>query len=280
MNENFDSITQNNKAALFHSLHQKNEMLVLPNAWDSASAKIFEASGFPAIATTSSGISWSCGYKDGEHIPPALMIEVIQRITHSVNIPVTADIESGYYGNDMQKFSDFIGNVIEAGAVGINLEDSDANTHQLYDVHQQVLKIKTAKEISQQKKVNLFVNARTDAMAGNEDLNTKIKICISRAKEYEAAGADGIFIPFVKDIESVAQLKAAISLPLNILMADSLDVAELRKLKVNRVSVGSKPILTTMSLLKKISNDLRSGNDWTSLFVKEPNYDEMNKYFV
>lgn len=279
MNKKFDAIAQNKKAVQLHALHHADEMLVLANAWDSASAKIFEASGFPAIATTSSGISWSCGYKDGEHIPPALMIDVIQRITHSVHIPVTADIESGYYGNDMQKFSDFIGNVIEAGAVGINLEDSDANTHQLNDVHQQILKIKTAKEICRQKEVNLFVNARTDAMAGTGDLKTKIQTCIERANEYEAAGADGIFVPFVKEMETVEQLKAAITLPLNILMADTLEVAELRKIKVNRVSVGSKPILATMNLLKKISKELREGNDWPSLFVSTPNYSEMNECF-
>jgi 2-methylisocitrate lyase-like PEP mutase family enzyme len=280
MNKNFDSNTQNQLAEKFHALHHADELLVLPNVWDCASAKIIETSGFPAIATTSSGISWSYGYKDGEHIPPGLMIEIIHRIAHTVKIPVTADIESGYYGNDLDKFSKFIAGVIEAGAVGINLEDSDAQTQQLNDMHQQVLKIKSAKDAAKQKGVNLFVNARTDAMAESGDIENKMQQCIERAKEYEAAGADGIFIPFVKEMETASRLKKAVSLPLNILMTDTLDVAALRKIKVNRVSVGSKTILATMSLLKNISKELREGNNWPSLFVQEPGYDQMNDWFV
>lgn len=276
----FDPVAQNRLAEKFRELHHADEMLILPNAWDCASAKIFEVSGFPAIATTSSGISWSFGYKDGEHIPPELMIEVIYRITQTVNIPVTADIEGGYYGNDPEKFLKFIGSVVKAGAVGINLEDSDACTRRLNDIQQQVLKIKLAKGGGKQKGVNLFVNARTDAMEAPGDLETRIKNCIERANAYEAAGADCIFIPFVKEIETVAQLKQAVSLPLNILMADTLDAGALRVLKVNRVSVGGKPMLATMNLLKKIGAKLREGNNWQSLFVKEPTYAEMNGWFI
>lgn len=276
----FEPVTQNKLSEQFRALHNADDMLVLPNAWDCASAKIFEVSGFPAIATTSSGISWSYGYKDGEHIPPDLMIEIIQRIAHTVNVPVTADIEGGYYGNNIEKFSKFIAAVVQAGAVGINLEDSDSHTRQLNDINKQILKIKVAKESGLQKGVHLFVNARTDAMVGPEDLKTKTQICIERAKEYEAAGADGIFIPFVKEIVTVARLKEGIGLPLNILMVDTLEVAELRKLKVNRVSVGGKPMLATMNLLNNISMELRNENHWPSLFVNQPGYSDMNERFV
>lgn len=276
----FDPVAQNRLAEKFRELHHADEMLVLPNAWDCASAKIFEVSGFPAIATTSSGISWSCGYKDGEHIPPDVMIEVIRRIAQAVSVPVTADIEGGYYRNDIKKFSQFIGKVVEAGAVGINLEDSDADSDVLNDIPLQVSKIKSAKEMGKQNGINLFVNSRTDAMIGPDDLKTKVQNCIERAGAYEAAGADCIFIPFVKEIETVAQLKQAVSLPLNILMADTLDAGALRVLKVNRVSVGGKPMLATMNLLKKIGAELREGNNWQSLFVKEPTYAEMNGWFI
>lgn len=142
MNNRFDHIRQNELSEKFHALHHSDEMLVLPNAWDCASAKIFEVAGFKAIATTSSGISWSCGYKDGEHIPPDLMIEVIDRMSHCVNIPLTADIEAGYYGNDLDKFSEFIGNVIKAGAVGINLEDGDSKTKSMININLQIKKNK------------------------------------------------------------------------------------------------------------------------------------------
>lgn len=281
MNNVFDSNIQNELAEKFHALHHQDEMLVLPNAWDSVSAKIFEEAGFQAIATTSSGISWSCGYKDGEHIPPDLMIEVISRIAHSVEVPVTADIEAGYYGDDIDKFSKFISDVIEAGAVGINLEDGDSKIRSLVNIDLQIKKLKSVKEISKQKGVNLFLNARTDAIElADGDLKTKIQVCIERAKAFEEAGADGIFIPFIKEIETVAELKSAIKLPLNILINDFLDIAELRKLKVNRVSVGGKPMLASLNVLRAIAKELKSGNNWNSLFVKDPNYREVNDWFV
>lgn len=281
MNNKIDLVRQNELAAKFHELHYSDEMLVLANAWDCASAKIFEVAGFKAVATTSSGISWSCGFKDGEHIPPDLMIEIISRIAGCVTIPVTADIEAGYYGDDLKKFSDFISDVIKAGAVGINLEDGDSKTRSLIDINFQIKKIKSVKEIANQNGVNLFLNARTDAIElAKGDLKTKIKICIERAKAFEEAGADGIFIPFVKEIKTVEELKKAIKLPLNILINDTVKIDELRKLKINRVSVGGKPMLASLSTLKVIADELLSGDNWNSLFVKDPNYLEVNKWFA
>ncbi len=276
----FDSVRQNILAEKFHVLHHGPEMLVLPNAWDCASAKTYEEAGFKAIATTSSGISWSCGYQDGEHIPPSLMIEVISRITHSVNIPVTADIEAGYYGNDLENFSQFIGDVTEAGAVGINLEDADPKTKTLYDLKLQTEKIKRAKAIAKQKGVDLFVNARTDAIEhADGNIESRISACIERSHAFEEAGADGIFVPFIREIETVAEIKKGIRLPLNVLMSDTLSVAELRKLKVNRVSIGGKPMLASLHLLRKIADELYTGNDWSSLFVKSPDYRGVNGWF-
>ncbi|MCC7400255.1 MAG: isocitrate lyase/phosphoenolpyruvate mutase family protein [Chitinophagaceae bacterium] len=280
MANKFDPVIQNKLAEKFHSLHHAEEMLVLPNAWDSASARIFQESGFPAVATTSSGVSWSLGYKDGEHTPPELVIEVIGRMAGAISIPLTADIEAGYYGNDLDKFSKFIADVIEAGAVGINLEDADSHTKKLYDLDRQLAKIKAVKEVSRQKGVNLFLNARTDAIElAPGDLKEKAQACIERAKAFEDAGADGIFVPFVPDMETIAFLKKGIKLPLNVLMGNTLDVAELRKLKINRVSIGGKPMLATLEHLKKIAGELRSGNDWPSLFTKDLTYPQVNNWF-
>ncbi|MDY0083868.1 MAG: isocitrate lyase/phosphoenolpyruvate mutase family protein, partial [Ignavibacteriaceae bacterium] len=97
---------------------------------------------------------------------------------------------------------------------------------------------------------------------------------------FEEAGADGIFIPFIKEIETVAELKKTINLPLNILINDLLNISELRKLKVNRVSVGGKPMLAVLNTLRVIAKELKNGNDWHSLFVKEPNYGEVNSWFI
>lgn len=281
MRQTFDVERQNTLAEQFHRLHHTGNTLVLPNAWDCASAKIFEQAGFKAIATTSSGISWSCGYKDGEHIPPELMADVVERIAAAVNVPVTADIEAGYYSDDFDRLSKFIATIIDAGAVGINLEDSSSHAGgALHDIQQQMNEIKLVKEIAKQKGVNLFVNARTDAMAkATGDTQAKINTCIERAKAFEEAGADGIFIPFVNEMETVIRLKEAIGLPLNILMAETLDISKLKTLGVNRISVGGKPMLATMNLLTKIAGELTHGNDWPSLLVKDPSYRQMNEWF-
>lgn len=280
MNFKFNQKEQQNRAEKFHALHHADKTLVLPNAWDCASAKIFEETGFSAIATTSSGISWACGHQDGEHIPPELMINVIGRIARVVEIPVTADIEGGYYRKDLDEFSQFIGDTVQAGAVGINLEDGDSETGNLTDLNWQAQRIKSAKAAGKEKGVNLFVNARTDAMSlAKKDLKTKIKICIERAKAFKEAGADGIFIPFVSELETVIQLKKAIDLPLNILTSATLEVSELKKLKVNRISVGGKPMLATLNLLRKISTELKSENDWPSLYTDNPTYGDINGKF-
>ncbi len=279
MKDSFNSDRQNQLAQQFHALHHSSETLVLSNVWDSTSAKIAEQAGFPAIATTSSGISWSCGYRDGEHIPPDLMIRIIRHISRSVNLPVTADVEGGYY-QDSDKFKKFFADLIEAGAVGINLEDSHSGQERLDDLRQQTKKIGFIKSVAREKGVNLFINARTDAIEkGTGNLDAKITTCIERAKAFQEAGADGIFVPFVKEIETVARLKAEIKLPLNILFADTLPVSELKRLKVNRISTGSRPILATLSLLKKIAGELRNTNEWTTLLSGNTIYPEINGLF-
>lgn len=272
---------QNQKADQFRLLHQENEMLVVANAWDVVSSKVFESAGFPAIATTSSGISWSCGYRDIEHIPPPLMVDMIRRIARHVNVPVTADVEGGYFRDAPGKLSSFFADVIDAGAIGINLEDSSRHqTGDIISIEDQITRIKIARETAEKKGINLFINARTDVMVHTGwELGKKIDVCIKRVDAFKTAGADGAFIPFVYDMEVVRTLKKDIKLPLNILATETLDVNELRKLKVNRLSVGSRPILATMNLLMKIAQEMRLGNYWPTLFTRNFTYAEVNDWF-
>lgn len=260
-------------------LHQEDKILILPNVWDCTSAKMVEEAGFPAVATTSAGISWLFGFGDGEHIPSGMMIEMITRIATCVTIPVTADIEGGYYRNDTGLFFQFISQVVEAGAVGINLEDGQAHSANLNPTDHQTELIKLAKEAGNKKGIHLFVNARTDAMLSDKSLEERIQICIERAKAFEQAGADGIFIPFVQDHETVAQLKAGINLPLNILFRNSLDLKKLKKLKINRVSVGSRPMMAVLNHLKLLINKMKEDDDWQMLFPDHPSYEEINRWF-
>lgn len=280
MKRKFDAIKQNELAEEFRSLHHGDDTLILPNAWDSASAKIFEIAGFNAIATTSSGISWACGYADGEHIPPELMIEMTGRIAGSVNVAVTADVEAGYYKNQ-HEFENFIEQIIEAGAVGINLEDGDGQTNSLYDIEWQLSRLRTVRSISKRKEVNIFINARTDAMAlPAVDVSEKIKTCVYRARQYQAAGADGIFVPFVKDMETVEILKKSVDLPLNLLIDKSLDITVLKQLRINRISMGGKPMLSVLDFLKNMALQLKESNEWESLYSSDITYGAMNEYFT
>src|SRR5271156_4433154 len=128
--------TQNEKAEFFRSLHRGPDILVLPNAWDCASARIFEQTGFPAIATTSAGIAFALGYSDGERIPQDLMLATVARICAAVPLAVTADLESGY--GDAAKTTT---GLIAAGAVGLNIEDVDHDSQGLVPVRAQVEKI-------------------------------------------------------------------------------------------------------------------------------------------
>ncbi len=271
--------TQQRKASEFHALHHGEEMLVLPNAWDCASAKIYEAEGFPAVATTSSGISWSYGYADGENIPPELMLEVVERIAHSIEVPLTADIEAGYY-SDEDKYAQFIKNLIAAGAVGINLEDSIASSGEMRPIEEQKERIYIAREASREAGLDLYINARIDAMLLSElSVEDRIAVCFNKAKAYASAGADGVFIPFIDSMQTVARLKKGIDVPLNILMSKSLDITALRRMQVNRVSVGGKPKLVALHAIQNIVRELRSGDEWADLYVDAPTYPILNGWF-
>src|SRR5690349_249420 len=114
------SRTQKEKAAQFRGFHQGPPLLVLPNIWDAASARIIEQAGFLALATTSSGVAAAMGYSDGQHMSREMMIEAIARITRVVECPVTADIEAGY-GNSIEEVLQTVKAVITSGAVGINI---------------------------------------------------------------------------------------------------------------------------------------------------------------
>ena len=281
MKKSFDVNKQNELARKFHLLHNSKKPLILVNAWDCISARMVEECGASAVATSSASMAWSLGYKDGGHFPPDLLLEQLGRITRSVNLPVSADIEDGYYRDDINKFGDFIANLIESGVVGINLEDSNAKTNRLYDIEIQQKFIEKAREISNKIGVDLFINARIDAFDIKGDIEqNQINICFERAKVYQSAGASGIFIPFINKFEVIKILKEHIELPLNILVNNNLSVDDLKSIGINRISVGGKPILALMSNFKQIISLLNNSSDWNCLYVKEPQYPQVNSWFI
>ncbi|WP_073480409.1 isocitrate lyase/PEP mutase family protein [Streptoalloteichus hindustanus] len=236
------TISQRDKALLFHELHRKGEPLVLANAWDVASARIIEDAGSPAVATTSAGVAWSLGIADGDRLGRDAAVDVVARVAAAVNVPVTADIETGF-GESPEELAETIRQVLDAGAIGVNLEDGVfSGSTPLRAVDEQVERLRAARQAADAADVPLYVNARVDTyirQAG--DPATRLQETLDRAAAYLAAGASGIFVPAVVDKDTVSALVKGIDAPLNILAwrPEHPTVPELAELGVARVSVGS-----------------------------------------
>ncbi len=250
---------QAEKAAKLLALHHGPHILLLPNAWDVASARIFEDAGFPAIATSSAAVANSLGYPDGEKISRDEMLEVVARIARAVSAPVTADMETGY-GKTPEDLAQTAGAVIEAGAVGCNIEDCvKEGSAKLFPIELQQRKIRAMVDAAKKLGVHLVVNARTDIYL--EEIGepaTRVESTAERLNAYREAGAESLFAPGVKDPATIAQLTRAVRGPLNILAtAGAPSVRELEKLGVARVSVGSGPMRASMGLTSRIAKHLR-----------------------
>ncbi len=227
------------KAAAFRALHLSDSpgVLVLTNAWDAASAVLIQRAGATAIATTSSAISWSHGYPDGNRLPRQLAIAALARIAQSVSVPVTADIESGYADDD-DGLAETVRLVIGAGAVGINLEDSRSDG--LADVDEQARRIGLVRAAAAETGVDLFVNARTDTFLSGRYPQTALAETLARGRAYLDAGADGLFVPGLAELDTIRTITTAFDAPVNVLAGPgfpSLD--QLRGAGVRRISVGN-----------------------------------------
>ncbi len=258
---------QVSKAIQFRQLHRGPGVLILPNAWDVASARIFEDAGFPAIATTSAGIAFSLGYPDGQRIQPEEMIARIGRITRAVQVPVTADVESGY-GSSPESAAKTTRELIQAGVVGMNLEDaSDRRDQPLIDLQLAIEKIKACREAAMQMGAQIVVNARTEIYlleGGNPDAD--YAEVVRRLTAFRDAGADCVFAPGLKDAETIGRLVNAVGCPLNILAGPgSPTIPELAKLGVARVSVGSGPMRATLGLLRRLADELKASGTYREM---------------
>jgi 2-methylisocitrate lyase-like PEP mutase family enzyme len=270
--------TQTGKAIQLRQLHRGPGMLILPNAWDVASARLFEDAGFPAIATTSAGIAFSLGYPDGERIPREEMLARIGRIVRAVQVPVTADVESGY-GSAPEDTARTTRELIQAGAAGMNLEDAGARPDQpLGDLQLAVDKIKAACQTAMQMRAQIVVNARTDVYllpGGNPDAD--YSEALRRLTAFRDAGADCVFAPGLKDPATIGRLVQAVGCPLNILAVPGIpSIPELSQLGVARVSVGSGPMRATLGLLRRVAAELRATGTYTWLDDAVP-YSEANQ---
>lgn len=266
-NTGFDSARRAAQAELLRSLHLEGPPLALANAWDVASALVVEATGAPAVATTSAGVAWSLGIPDGNVVPRQVAVSLVTRIAAAVSVPVSADIEGGFAA-DAAGVGDTVTEVIRAGAVGINLEDvAPTDAGQLRAVDDQCARIAAARTAGTSSSVPLFINARVDTfLRGIGDPDDRRSDVAHRAAAYLEAGADGIFVPGVVDPETVEWLVRAIPAPINILAGPGAPtVPELAALGVRRVSLGSSVAAAAYAVAERAARDLAAGGGYDAL---------------
>jgi 2-methylisocitrate lyase-like PEP mutase family enzyme len=251
-------MSQRDRAAYFRQLHAKNP-LVLPNAWDAASARVIELAGALAIATTSAGVSWAYGRGDGQKLRRDDMIQAIRLIVQTVDIPVTADIEGGYGTGSADDVAETVRAVIDVGAVGVNLEDSPGRDGQpLLAPELHAERIRAAREAALAAGGDLVINARTDVYLMQVGAaGTRFDEAVRRVKMYRAAGADCLFVPGVIDAETIAALVQAIDGPLNIMaMPGAPSISQLGQLGVARVSLGSALAQAALATTQQAAREL------------------------
>jgi 2-methylisocitrate lyase-like PEP mutase family enzyme len=268
-----DLDTQVERARAFAALHEEPP-LVLPNAWDAGSARLVERAGAKAVATTSGGVDWSLGVPDGDGMDRERVARVLRDIVRVVSVPVTADIERGY-GESLDELAATIQLVLEAGVVGVNLEDSGGDP--LYPPEQMADRIRTARATADAFGVPLFINARTDVyFGGSGDFDE----AVSRARIYADAGASGIFLPGVYDLGLLRRLTAEIELPVNVMVGPrAAPIADLVAAGARRASIGTRLLLSAYAHIERAARELLEQGTYTS-YEQALDYPDVNAMFV
>jgi 2-methylisocitrate lyase-like PEP mutase family enzyme len=243
--------------------------LLLPNAWDAASARIFEEAGFTAIGTTSAGIAYAQGFQDAERISRDAMIRAVATIVGAVACPVSADIEAGY-ARQPADVAKTVNAVIDAGVVGINLED---NLHRgvatsLFAIDEQCSRITAARELAERRGVPLVINARTDTflLGLGSNVEERLRLTVERGVRYLRAGADLVFVPLLVDLTLVKRLADDLQGQLSLMALPGAPPAEqLFTAGAARVSIGQMAMLAALGSLKRIAEELREHGTWRSI---------------
>ncbi|MFH9074733.1 isocitrate lyase/PEP mutase family protein [Streptomyces alboflavus] len=259
---------QHATATAFRALHTPGAPLVLPNAWDLASARVVESAGAAAVATTSAGLAWALGAADGDRLSRDRALAAVAALTAAVDVPVTADIESGY-AKDAAGVADTVRAVLATGAVGVNIEDALYGAAEpLRPVAEQAERIAAARGAADAAGVPLFVNARVDTyLRGVGDgPDARLALTLERAAAFLAAGADGVFVPGAVAPDTVKALVEGVDGPLNVMVGPGAPaVAELAGLGVARVSVGSGIAQAVHALVRGAARELLTEGTYASL---------------
>ena len=274
--------TLREKAKRFYDLHhQPGHILILPNAWDVVTARVFEDAGFPAVATSSGGVSTSLGYPDGQNISRSEMLGVVGRMAHALNIPLSADLEAGY-GDSDEEMDALAQGLIEAGAVGLNLEDSTRNPKMpLQEIGVQCRKIRALRRACEARApgVHLFINARTDAFRVISEKNAAVEEAVMRGRAYVEAGADCIFLFGASDGGAISEVVGHIGSPVNVILGPrSPNLDELERMGVARITFGTSMARASIGAMKNIASALKERKRaYGEVFADAITFDELNR---
>lgn len=297
MTNNPNTTTINATNTQFKALHSKAEPLVLINIWDAASARIVEALGAKALATSSASLAWSMGYADGYKLPEKELLDAVARIQRVIRIPLSIDIENGYSHNADDVVA-LVRRLDELDVKGINIEDGSESPEQLAG---KIKEIKSAVP-------HLFINARTDVyltdMVNKETIHREtvnqetIQIAtvnkeitnqetahkdkqfhetLNRLTLYKAAGADGIFIPGMTDESLLQNLQHQLKIPVNVMVADEKAITSFKDLGVERISVGPISFINAYQTLANTSHSIQTN---TGTPVPTLSYEYLNQALI
>jgi len=272
---------QRELAEEFRRLHNRKDVLILPNAWDVPSARVFEDEGFPAVATSSAGMMVSLGYQDGEEIPARVLLSAVGRIARVLSIPLSADLVGGF-GGTPEGVAKSVKAAVRAGAVGINIEDFVHEEKRLLPVEKQVAKLGALLRVQKETGVPFVINARTDALRFfHGDDAARLDEAVRRASAYRDAGADCVYPMGLTDRESIRRFVKVLDFPTNVMVRKGLPpVPELKRLRVARVSFGPSASYAAMGLLKRASQEVRGKGTYETLTEGAIAFDELNSLAV
>jgi 2-methylisocitrate lyase-like PEP mutase family enzyme len=244
----------------FRELHRGGSLLRLPNAWDAASATLFESLGASAIATTSAGVAWSQGWRDGSTMPVEVVVAFAANLARVLTKPLSVDIEDGY-SDEPSQVAALAVRLAEAGVAGINLEDGAKPSDLL------ARKIEAIRAALARRGLDLFVNARTDVfLAQLAPEGQRVSETLARGQRYREAGADGLFVPALVAPEQITAVVEGVALPINLLAWSGLPDAEgLQALGVRRLSAGSGITQVIWGQAEKLAADFLQGGDSSKL---------------
>lgn len=255
----------------FKKLHDGSKLLILPNAWDAGSARLFESLGAPAIATTSAGVAWAQGYADNDHLPVDNAVAVAANIARVLTVPLSIDFENGY-SSDPEQVARNVLRLIEAGVAGINLEDGNDAPELLAD------KIRAIRRLGRE----IFINVRTDVyLRGLAPENERVAEVLRRAALYKEAGADGLFVPGICKTGEIKTVAASAGLPLNVMDWPGLPSQdELRQLGVARFSAGSGIAQALWAVAAGMAKDFLATGNAGPLIGQAMPYGDLQALFV